>query len=371
MIERVLIGSGCALFLLAGATRVAGEESAVLEAIIARQEGIQNIEVSYQRDETFSPPDVLKAKTARLTSRRPRRRAESGAQPEGSILVTGSRSWECLFRHLDGKAYFEQRRADAVPPSQPAVRYSIQSYLGDRSESASRQTNQAFDSGAISNERPLPDDAIVDVALGLRSHTENKWLPPDAWRTFEVERGQDGAIRLKRPGSTAGFTDYRTDVWTFDSNLGYALVRYEVLFGGKPGVEVQNSDFRRVGSVLLPHRIEWRMLFTDGAEVTETATKTVEVSEYRLDRLKDDSYTFLITWPDGTLVYDMRTNRQITVRDGPRKLYDQELQTYMQTGQLPPPGRSLNVRLWIVVGSVAVLVVFTAVMLVRRRVARS
>ena len=68
----------------------------VLTAITARHETLQNIEVIYQADETFTPSEqIIKG-------------FEPNATDESMhiVLLMGSRSWDCRFGYAGGKAYY-------------------------------------------------------------------------------------------------------------------------------------------------------------------------------------------------------------------------------------------------------------------------
>lgn len=191
MLPRILV----AVSVLALPNPITGDDR-VLDAIVERQGVLQNVSAAYERHDTFSPLRIENGRAVRVDNasrsqdRMSPRRRDRREPTEKSRPITAPRSWECVFRYLDGKAYYEKRRAESEEETtEPAHDYVLHSYAGDRSESASRQTNEAVEGGRfgrIIRFRPTP--------LSTR-----RWGCARTARASGLNRGSGGPVRSTAP----------------------------------------------------------------------------------------------------------------------------------------------------------------------------
>ncbi len=336
------------------------------DVIVARQEMLQSIEVTFTTERHFTPPQWA-VKNDR----------KEGAK-EGFAATVGSRRETASFRFLRGRAYYERRSTsqEEEPPSEAesskestresaaTFRYWIRSHLEDRTEQAWQQVNERRDRGRITNPEEPPEDAIIDLALGLRVHYmenefQNRFLPPEDWLKFERHRSEDGTVVVVHPSESAEPDAYRRDVWTFDPQHGFALTKYEVFAAGQVCQQIENSDFRAVDGVHVPHRVKYRAFSDDGSGGRhQTQSVDLVVSEYHIGSPDNTPDSYYITWPDGAVVLDGRTGQQIVVRGGPQKLNDERLKEYYAKGSqwLEHEGDSGGLRFWMIVGNLVIFV---------------
>jgi hypothetical protein len=335
----------------------ARDDHAAVQAVIARQEALQNVEVVYEIGESFSPPPEF------------REPIDQGA--ETLAFQTRPKIGEARFRYLSGRANYEWRNKQPMAGMEAHERlYRIQSFLGDRAEVAWKGKADSRDMGKISNHENLPNEAVIDLALGLREHgNSDAWLSPDVWNTFTVGRGDDGTLILKQ--SPAKSNGRRLDVWTFDPKLGYGLLRYEVFWDKQLSVELKNSDFRAVGELRLPFKTNWRGFFnSSGSDPVETRAKELRIKTYKLNDPGNTPNSYLITWPDGAVVLDTRTDNQIVVEGGPTKLDDGTLKQYAKGRSLSEDAGAARFRFWMIVGNGVLLIAVLAGFVLHRRYRR-
>jgi hypothetical protein len=324
------------------------KEASAVSAIVAHEEALQNVEVSYTLEESFAPSK---------TTQRP--------LSSGVIVVpqTRPKTGEALFRFSKGRLYYEWRnkQQDGLAGE---FSYRILSFSDERSESLWKTAGGPTDIGKISSRSLFPKDLVIDVALGIRQDEWAEWKEPaDAWRGMQVTQGPDGLLLARRPGAKG---QQRDIVWTFDPKLGHALIRQEVFWEGQLARRVQNSDFRRVEQLLLPYRIKWQYFQTgDHSQARESRTKALDVLSYKVD-VVPASESFLITYPEGAVVLDARTKQQFVIRGKATRLDDDTLQRMYAAGAASLERTSGPWLSWLLAVNVLVVGVIVGVAMYRR-----
>lgn len=306
---------------LAQTVAVCGQnQKDALAAIAARHEMLQNVDVTYELDETFSP------------QRRVEGEDDHGKEaPRRRVTVRGSFSWSCRFQYVRGKVGYERHLSN--PPqtaaAQPRIVLEIRRYSGERAELVFSANNDNRVKGVIRNSDPLPSDAVVDLSLGLRPKGVDDWISSNDWSKYALTNNRDGTITLDWKHPSPAYEGRRVDRWTFDPSRGYALVKYLVLWKDLVDTEIINSDFRDFSGMLLPREVTFRAYYNKaGAKPVVTLSKHMSATDYKLGALDGSKEEFLATWPDGSVVWDERSRQQIVVRDGPRKLTDADIRQY-------------------------------------------
>lgn len=323
-----------------------------LEVLKARLESIQNLSVEYVLTEEFSPPEEIR--------QNPVIDLGDGFKVVAKVKPKTGRA---LFRFLYGKARYEWELDEAMLAE--AGDSDSKRYV--HVDSGSRVDRLTIDvsgsqNGMIDDASPLPGNMIVDVALGLRAHDAEDWLEPDSLDRMERASQDDGLLRLEAPDANI---PTRKHLWFFDPDLGYALVRYQVVSPDRLTIDLQNSKFETVENVKLPRTIAWkRYRYDEQGKRIESMRKEATVHRYVLGDPDNTPESYVMIWPVNTSVLDARTDTPIAVTSGDRTLDDEwlkEAAARYSRGVVAgenherPPQKAAWPRRWLLIANMAAL----------------
>ena len=283
----------------------AQEQREVVNSLIKRLRILQNIEVEYQETCSWYPPPtpVVLANGERVK------------------FKDGTQKWNSTFRYLEGKAFYDCRLSDASieearRKGEPAVPRGMYAFTGDVAEQFNSQLTSAgtqpSGAGLIGNSIRLPQSiAKIDVGLGLRLSQENRWMSEDRLRAAEVGQDAQG-----RPTASLRDEGGAIHTWTLDPVRQYAIVACSVRTkNGELREEMECGDFEEIGGVSLPRSVTCRNIRERLPPRISVEDRT-EIIRYVLNSPTNTAESYHIVWPNGSEVYDERTETTHHVGSG-------------------------------------------------------
>ncbi len=290
-------------------------EDAFRETLAVRLDALKNVSVRFELQEDLTPPESVRSKF----DDKGEFRDDGGT----FVLITGSRISQCTFRFNEGCVRLEKQLRNASDQAAGTVwsESEIFSHSLDRAEwlrkSLPDDTHEYR--GQIDKEMPFPR-AIVDFGLGLREPEGEEFLALEDLGRHEVSFPDDHTALLKSKEPSGAI-----HTWSFDRNLGYALVSYEASLDGVIRYSIHNENFESHGGLMLPMRITVRRFSLEGNDVLEVSAEHARVVDYVVNDPENTADSFLITWPKGTQVLDVRLGKTIMVASGDRVLDDKTI----------------------------------------------
>ena len=265
-------------------------DRAAREAIVARWQAIQRIEVEYEVAHHFTPHGIEPSYAPAAAS-------------IGISVKTGTERFFRRFAFLHGRARWESKKAketvDAETPSRIPLLQTYHTYFNGAMEQMDVFANQP--NGCVEARRLPPKVCFADLALGYRDGYAGGWMTADTLGAMELSRNTDGHVILHRLDRKMRLE------WVFDPNKGYALIahrRYDYLEPHGLGEEATASDFRLMHGVLLPFSLMHRDLYRDGKESNRWAAT---VTSYILNGPDNTPDHYHVPWHKGMTVIDRRT----------------------------------------------------------------
>jgi len=346
-----------AAFIVVGLTIAAkgqtAESDRFREAVVGRLTTLQNVTATCESVVSYLPP-VL---TVRV---------------DGSEIrvKTGSRTSSNVFRYLGGRALYDSQLSEAtkdwvLQEKLPDLLRDIQSYEIDRVEEFVIHPGDRHGVGIINDRAKLPQESVLDLALGLRCYAENEWLTAERVRTG-VLSPENGELMLSLKDSRGLYNRWVFDHARPDQMLSYRRESRD----GKVALDVACSNFADVGGLSLPRTVERRNFSVFQGK--RYIAKRIQISNVRYiigDRGNVPA-AYRIVWDNGSNVKDERVPAQFLIRHGPEPLDDAKIFAAVQrTASSPPHSRGRSVSLWLrwIIGGVPLLVLYCVVVLRRRR----
>jgi len=251
----------------------------------------------------------------------------------------GPRDFAARFLFLNGKARYEEvaGKNDALDYDSSEIRiYGSQRYEQLEYHREDAHPQNPFPYGSIWDSYKLPVDiADIDVALGIRfqKHEQDRWMLPRDIQEMECAFPDDDRVLgtlLEPVGSTAII-----HLFTFSRKLGYALVSYQFALREDPNQPfflLTNDQFRDAGGgFMLPFRIKWARLHWWPNKTSEVViSDTTTVKSYNVGDPKNTESLYTMVWPLRTIIVDVRTGLNYTIRDHKRTMTDAEIADLMR-----------------------------------------
>jgi beta-lactamase regulating signal transducer with metallopeptidase domain len=277
---------------------VTAREAEARASIVARLLSLQNLSADFGDLEEFQPLYRYSG-TAAEGSRRTFSFLSGNATWEFSLVSVGSRPADHQVRR--SAAYHDGRteRLDYAPTLNGPV---------------------GFVGGRLMEDLPGASGACrFETGLGLRAGAfgDLDWLTPE-----EISKMAISFDQKDRPTLSQTQSNGKVCSWTFAPDHGYAVVRYSgELSKGERG-EIVAGDFRMVNGIAMPFSIIQRWLYDDGSELIRW---TVSVRSYAINDPLNTKGRYLLKWPKGAHVLDVRTGRHVRTTSDDQILDDKTL----------------------------------------------
>ena len=295
----------------------ADDPAIVQEVLAARLESLQNLTVKYSYTHKNSLPSGLRERMLQKSEK-------TAVIGRGGFLATGINTSQKEFSFLEGRARYDswlkERRLDREPPVPLRDNeFEVVSCPGDRVERLWRLEGSKVHSGSISHPKTSITYNDIELGLGMKSWRQDNWLTPADLRVMAVSLPDDDLAILRRVDDKG-----RTDEWTFDRRLGYALTSYRRLFPPEnlPNFEVTAEKFKNVNGLMLPFLVVSRMHYRENGQSQVTDEVRIEVHEYRLNDANNVPERYHIKWPDNTILFDERSGVISEFENGVVRLRD-------------------------------------------------
>lgn len=273
-------------------------DRAAREAIVARLQILQRIEVEYDVAHKFGPKDVLAG---------PASRPAPQPTPLRTVLKTGTERSSRRFAFLNGRARWEvstseETRAQDMERRTVPVLASIRTYGDGILQGMDVRADKPL--GGIDPCRLPPLGCFISLVLGVHDRYANGWMTADALNAMELTRDEDGRIILHRLDGKGRLE------WVFDSANGHAMIahrRYAHLPPHGLVEEATASDFRPVDGFSLPFTLMHRDIYTNGEESNRWEAT---VTKYVLNGPDNTPEHYHVPWRKGMTVLDRRTGQR-------------------------------------------------------------
>jgi hypothetical protein len=336
----------------------------LLKSLQERWKAVGNFAAAYSMTEIHTPVRELIIQALRASGQ------ELG---EGVALWEGTRQCDCSVRFLEGRLMFEQHVRGGDPSlvelSKPR---EIRSYHHGRTEYLywDREASSP-PCGTVGDRLPMPRDPL-SVALGLRGFGRESWLLCDDLSQAKIAPMDSGAISLE-----VAVTPRVRHVWVLAPQWGFAPTSFMSRVDGKTAVECVNSDFRRVGTVMIPFSSKLQSIHLNeegGAQVV--LSQEITVSSFVLAPEGNTPESYYIKWPVGAQIADVRSPspRAFLIRDRSKALTDDRMDAITRDKKhrmpaIETPASATQRRLVIAINIGVVVLVVLA--LISRRLRRA
>jgi hypothetical protein len=126
-------------------------------------------------------------------------------------------------------------------------------------------------------------------------------------------------------------------IWSFNPDLGYALISYKILSSKNKNVivEMVMSDFKSVNGLMMPYRMVTKSRSFRTGEISQE--KQFDVTECRINDPRNTPELYHITWPERTVVIDERSKVFFIVENGQlidMRMRDKQIRKMIQSEML-------------------------------------
>jgi hypothetical protein len=287
------------------ATLAIADDGLEIAAIKARFDAIQNISARFKSINEYTPPkDKNHAEEA------------TDASPEIShgTLIRGRREYQSEWSYLSGRVAGSSTtspqtlRAVSTPGVLAVVRDRISLQPG-RAERAVWYEGKQLPYGGIKASDLVPEEWTLDLGLGLRMYRAQEYLTRQ-----DLEKGELTIMPDKVVLTLRGVYNSK-NAFEFDPKIGFALRRYSVTASdGFIFLTVECDEFKQYANLYLPMRVVRKDIYEDESKVKKVAsTYSVHIEEYAVDDPANTPESYLMLWPKGSRISDMRVHFELPV----------------------------------------------------------
>lgn len=177
----------------------------------------------------------------------------------------------------------------------------IENYNEARFESISLFTDGQA-AGTVDAPRPIPSNNVYTLGLGLSlGHSGEEFVSLENDMTFS----RDGQIAL----ASTTIDDVRHD-WKFSLDNDCVLLAYSYSFLGQKICEVNCTDFRSSSNLKVPYKFELKT-YNGSLQMSEVIAS---IDFCNFGNVDDDLDGFLLAFPEGVVVSDLRLGRRFKLR---------------------------------------------------------
>jgi len=270
----------------------------VRDIITTRIERMQNISMDYRQEKTvFLSPMETQTKIIEKDGKSFHKECGTFRTRNSFSFLQGNKRYETFLEDLSKDGQYH------LPESSTETR----TFTPGRTEHLMQfKDPKQTPMGYIRNQTPLPS-SYIEIGLGMKT-IGNAWLDAKLIKTMRLDTsGREGTIDLIWADEKG-----MSHVWTFDRDLGYAIVSYKCLASSDKRVlfEMTMKAFTNVSGIMLPQDIHFTKYRYSGGTIQHEGQ--INVDQYRLDDPQNVPSRYRIDWPNGTRVVDSRSGVAFT-----------------------------------------------------------
>ena len=333
-------------------------KQALIDAVAVRLTLLRNIVASYDMSKDYTPQRALVAALkARMAIPGKGAKAQNNLHI-GYTVFQGVYTFHCRLRRLDKRVFYDSTasgqtvsRWTAPGGDNAGIVKSIRSYTPRRDEwiiydlhFENRPLGTIQKSGTLW----IPDNlAFTLEALGtlvpsLRAGSKKwHWFRPGQLKSMVFTRISNDRFSLCENRMAAPSFYYKNNkrfpappcrysyIWTYQTTPALELLSLEVFIKEGSGkrqllVEAQCGNFQDVGGVILPGKVG-EIQYGGGAKMRPAVSTVLDHIKYSIGAASNTPASYMLTFPLGSQVLDVRSHRRFRIGTRPRQLTDQAL----------------------------------------------